>query len=50
LRMGKAKPLIWASRPLFWGYCTASDAEILPPWTVIFTWTGPHRVSAAAPV
>src|SRR5450631_791402 len=49
-RMGSAKPLICASRPLFWGYCTAWDAVILPPCTVIWTWTGPHRVSAESPV
>jgi len=39
-----------ASRLLFCGYCTALDWVILPPCTVICTWTGPQRVFATSPV
>src|SRR5665647_2756122 len=39
-----------ASRLLFCGYCTALDWVILPPCTVICTWTGPQRVLATSPV
>jgi len=42
--------LIMASRLLFCGYCTALDWVILPPCTVICTWTGPQRVLATSPV
>src|SRR3954454_3840221 len=38
------------SRWLFAGYCTGVMSVILPPETVIWTWTGPHRVSTLSPV
>jgi hypothetical protein len=35
---------------LLLGYSTTWTAVIFPPETVIWTWTGPHRVLAAVPV
>src|SRR5437764_480859 len=45
-----AEALICSPRGVFSGYSTARAAVILPPLTVICTWTGPYGVSAASPV
>ena len=49
LSLGMASPLIWVERPPL-GCCTASALVILPPLTVIRTWTGPYSVVTAVPV
>src|SRR6476646_6908240 len=50
LRAGIALELISWSRGFSLGYSTAVTWESFPLVTVIRTWTGPHRVSAASPV
>lgn len=47
---GTAVALIDADLLSFLGYDNTSTAVIFPPLTVIFTWTGPHRVVDDAPV
>src|SRR4051812_34648532 len=49
-RIGNARALISWSLPLLSGYCTTETFVIEPSATVIWTCTGPHRVSAAVPV
>src|ERR1700712_5558750 len=49
-RIGSACALISWSLPLLFGYSTTVTAVTFPPETVICTWTGPQRVSAAVPV
>src|SRR3954463_185097 len=50
MRIGSARALISWSLPLLVGYWTTETSVIDPSATVIWTCTGPHRVSAAAPV
>src|SRR3954451_4409080 len=50
MRIGSARALISWSFPLPFGYCTTATSVIEPSATVIWTCTGPHRVSAAVPV
>ena len=50
LSCGTAKALISWSRGFSWGNTTAFAAVILPFVTVIWTCTGPHRVSTDCPV
>src|SRR4051794_3826461 len=50
MRIGSARALISWSLPLLFGYCTTATFVIDPLATVIWTCTGPHRVSATVPV
>src|SRR3954466_5080945 len=50
MRIGSARASISWSLPLLVGYWTTETSVIDPSATVIWTCTGPHRVSAAAPV
>src|SRR4051812_24774418 len=50
MRIGSARALISWSLPLLVGYWTTETFVIDPSATVIWTCTGPHRVSATAPV
>src|SRR4051812_38964027 len=50
MRTGSARALISWSLPLLSGYCTTETFVTEPSATVIWTCTGPQRVSAAVPV
>src|SRR4051812_33012723 len=50
MRIGSARALISWSLPLLSGYCRTETSVIDPSATVIWTCTGPHRVSATVPV
>src|SRR5689334_16760777 len=50
MRIGRARALISWSLPLLFGYCTTATSVIDPFATVIWTCTGPQRVSATVPV
>src|SRR4051794_38446420 len=50
MRIGSARALISWSFPLLFGYWTTATSVIEPSATVIWTCTGPHRVSATVPV
>src|SRR4051812_11588440 len=50
MRIGSARALISWSLPLLFGYWTTATSVMEPSATVIWTCTGPHRVSAAVPV
>src|SRR3954462_13074719 len=50
MRMGSARALISWSLPLLSGYSTTETFVIDPSATVIWTCTGPQRVSGAVPV
>src|SRR3954454_21625746 len=50
MRIGSARALMSWSLPLLCGYCTTATSVIEPSATVIWTCTGPHRVSATVPV
>src|SRR4051794_34859280 len=47
---GSARALICWSLPLLSGYSTTETSGIVPLDTVSWTWTGPQRVEASAPV
>src|SRR3954449_3612281 len=50
MRIGSARALFCWSLPLLSGYCTTATSVTEPSATVIWTCTGPHRVSATVPV